>query len=67
MAFDILALADEWVDKLGSLLESRSFGDKVWSNEFCRALSALDKVLRGSYNLIMEIDSRKTGGLSAER
>lgn len=67
MAFDILGLANERVDKLDSLLENRALGDKVWSNEFCRALSALDKVLRGSYNLLMEIESTKTGGVPAER
>ncbi len=66
MAFDVIELADVCVSKLDGLLEKGSAGDKVWSNEFCRAINVIDKVLRGSYNLIAEIESTKTGGAPAE-
>lgn len=66
MAFDLLNLADEAVTKINNLMESRSVGDNVWSNEFCRAINVIDKLLRGSYNLYAEIPSLKTGGLQAE-
>ena len=44
-----------------------AIADKVWSNEFCRAINVVDKVLRGSYNLIAENSSLKKDGLQAER
>ena len=66
MAFEIFGLADEATKKLNNLLDNRSVGDNVWSNEFCRAINVIDKILRGSYNLIAEIEATKTGGKSAE-
>lgn len=66
MAFEVIALADESLSQLGSLLERGSSGDSVWSNDFCRAVNVVDKVLRGSYNLIAEIESTKTGGALAD-
>lgn len=62
MAFDIFGLADEATTRINELIDSRSVGDNVWSNDFCRAISVIDKVLRGSYNLIAEISSKKVGG-----
>lgn len=67
MAFDMLGLADESAVKLNELVENRKVGDNTWSNEFCRAASVIDKTLRGSYNLIAEINALKQGGLVAER
>ena len=66
MAFDILNLAKSATDNIGGLLDKRAVGDQIWSNEFCRALNVIDKVLRGAYNLILEIDSLKQGGKKAE-
>lgn len=66
MAFDIIGLANQSIERLGGLLDDRKPGDKVWSNEFCRALSVVDKVLRGSYNLLMEINAKKEGGKPAD-
>jgi hypothetical protein len=66
MAFEIFALADEAASRLGQLVDNRSVGDNDWSNEFCRSINVVDKVLRGSYNLIAEIDARKIGGRPAE-
>jgi len=66
MAFEIFALADEATSRLGQLVDNRSVGDNDWSNEFCRSINVVDKVLRGSYNLIAEIEARKTGGRPAE-
>ncbi|ORX39177.1 putative membrane protein [Kockovaella imperatae] len=66
MAFDILQLAKQTTDKVDKLLEQRAVGDQMWSNEFCRALNVIDKTLRGSYNLILEIDALKEGGKKAE-
>lgn len=66
MAFDLFHLADEATTRLTELVDNRSVGDNVWSNEFCRAINVVDKVLRGSYNLIAEIESRKTGGKVAD-
>ncbi|WVR08974.1 hypothetical protein IAU60_006033 [Kwoniella sp. DSM 27419] len=65
MAFDIIALADSAAQKLHELLDQGSYGDKIWSNEFCRAVNVIDKVLRGTYNLIAEIETLKTGGSKA--
>nr|XP_018259276.1 proteasome activator subunit 4 [Kwoniella dejecticola CBS 10117]OBR81434.1 proteasome activator subunit 4 [Kwoniella dejecticola CBS 10117] len=65
MALDIIGIADQATTKLNNLLENPSFGDKVWSNEFCRSINVVDKILRGTYNLIAEIESRKTGGVKA--
>lgn len=67
MAFDMLALAEESLTKLNELIENRKVGDNVWSNEFCRAASVIDKTLRGSYNLIAEINSLKEGGQPSEK
>lgn len=67
MAFDILGLADEAVKKLDALVSQRGMGDKVWTNEFCRALNVIDKTLRGSYNLILEVEALKIGGIEAPR
>jgi len=66
MALEAIGLAADCVSKIDRLLKEGSFGDNVWSNEFCRALSVIDKVLRGSYNLIAEIEAHKTGGVPAE-
>ena len=66
MAFDLFAMADEATTRLNDLIDNRSVGDNAWSNEFCRAINVIDKVLRGSYNLIAELESRKTGGKVAE-
>nr|XP_019009928.1 proteasome activator subunit 4 [Kwoniella pini CBS 10737]OCF48709.1 proteasome activator subunit 4 [Kwoniella pini CBS 10737] len=63
MALEIIGIADQATGKLNDLLETPSFGDKVWSNEFCRAINVVDKILRGTYNLIAEIESRKTGSV----
>ncbi|WVQ73567.1 hypothetical protein IAR50_003145 [Cryptococcus sp. DSM 104548] len=67
MAFEVLALADEAAERIDQLVqrERTELGDKVWSNEFCRAINVVDKVLRGSYNLIEEIEERKVGGKQA--
>lgn len=62
MAFDIFGLADEATTRINELVDNRSVGDNVWSNEFCRAINVIDKTLRGSYNLIAEISAQKTGG-----
>jgi proteasome activator subunit 4 len=67
MALDMLGIADDQLTKLNALVKDRQLGDKVWSNEFCRAISVVDKTLRGSYNLIGEIPALKIGGLQAER
>jgi proteasome activator subunit 4 len=66
MAFDLFTLADEATARIEKLVEKRSVGDNEWSNEFCRSLNVIDKVLRGSYNLIAEIEAKKTGGKVAE-
>ena len=66
MALELIAIAGEAVTKLDGLLDSRAFGDSIWSNEFCRAIHVVDKVLRGSCNLVAEIDFEKTGGKPAE-
>ncbi|OCF42973.1 proteasome activator subunit 4 [Kwoniella heveanensis CBS 569] len=65
MAFDLISLADQAVTKIHQLLDQGSYGDKQWSNEFCRSINVIDKVLRGSYNLIAEIEALKTGGAKA--
>ncbi|WWD21364.1 hypothetical protein CI109_105848 [Kwoniella shandongensis] len=65
MAFDIIGLADDAVSTLNKLLDESAYGDKVWINEFCRSLNVVDKVLRGTYNLIAEVESRKVGGQKA--
>jgi proteasome activator subunit 4 len=67
MALDMLGIAQDQVNKLDALIKDRQVGDKVWSNEFCRAISIVDKTLRGSYNLIAEIASLKEGGVKASR
>ena len=67
MAFQLIGLATERVSKLEELISNASFGDSTWSNEFCRAINVIDKVLRGSYNLIAEIESTKIGGLPAPK
>ena len=67
MALDMLAIADDQLTKLSALIKDRQIGDKVWSNEFCRAINVVDKTLRGSYNLIAEISSLKEGGMKADR
>ena len=64
MAFELLQLADEATMRVNNLLDKRAVGDQVWSNEFCRALNVIDKILRGSYNLILETE--KLGGAKAE-
>nr|ODN78210.1 proteasome activator subunit 4 [Cryptococcus depauperatus CBS 7841] len=61
MAFDIIKIADEAREKIEQLLVEGRYGDKIWSNEFCRAINVIDKILRGSYNLIKEIEGRKNG------
>jgi proteasome activator subunit 4 len=66
MALEIYDLADECNTKIRGLLEKRSVGDTEWSNEFCRAINVIDKVLRGSYNLIAEIQASKVGGKVSE-
>jgi proteasome activator subunit 4 len=66
MAFDVLSLAEEATARINELVDNRSVGDNVWSNDFCRAINVIDKVLRGSYNLILEIDSKKIGGKFGE-
>jgi len=66
MAFEIFGLADEATTRLSNLVDNRSVGDNDWSNEFCRSINVVDKVLRGSYNLIAEIEARKIGGRPAE-
>ncbi|KAK8843981.1 hypothetical protein IAR55_006774 [Kwoniella newhampshirensis] len=65
MAFDIIKLADDAVSKVNQLLDQSSFGETVWINEFCRSINVVDKVLRGTYNLIAEVESRKFGGKKA--
>ena len=64
MAFELLKLTDEATSRIDGLLDKRAVGDQVWSNEFCRALNVIDKVLRGSYNLILE--TAKEGGQKAD-
>lgn len=65
MAFEIIGIADSAVSKLDDLLANQSVSDKVWINDFCRSLNIIEKTLRGSYNLILEIEARKTGGKQA--
>ncbi|WRT69165.1 uncharacterized protein IL334_006149 [Kwoniella shivajii] len=65
MAFDIIGIADRATQRLNDLLDMPAYGDKVWSNDFCRSISVIDKTLRGSYNLIAEFDSLKVGGVKA--
>ncbi|WVQ81077.1 hypothetical protein IAT38_003199 [Cryptococcus sp. DSM 104549] len=65
MAFDVLGIADNAVQKITALLGEKDYGDKVWVNEFCRATNVVDKVLRGSYNLLLEVQARKTEGMKA--
>lgn len=67
MAFEIIAIADKCALKVGQLVETRAPGDKAWTNEFCRSLHVIDRVLKGSYNLILEIGANKTGGEPFER
>lgn len=67
MALQICDLADKAVVKLNGLLQKPSFGDMKWTNEVCRAMNVVDKVLRGKYNLFLEIDAMKLGGKVAER
>lgn len=66
MALEFFGLADAATARLNTLMDNRAVGDNVWSNEFCRSLNVIDKVLRGSYNLVMEIESRKKGGKEVE-
>lgn len=67
MVFEVIALANDAVSKLDVLLPKASSGDSTWSNEVCRAINVIDKVLRGSYNLFAEIEATKIGGLEAEK
>jgi len=67
MAFEVIAIADKSAIKVGELIENKAFGDKVWTNEFCRAVHMINQVLKGSYNLILESEASKTGGVKAER
>jgi len=67
MAFEIIAIADKSAIKVGKLIESKAFGDKIWTNEFCRAMHMINQVLKGSYNLILESEASKIGGVKAER
>jgi hypothetical protein len=66
MAFEVIAIADKSAMKIGNLIESPSFGDKVWTNDFCRSAHVVDRILRGSYNLFMEDSETKTGGKTAD-
>lgn len=67
MALEVIALADACLTRLDGLLEeSKSSGDKVWSNDFCRNINAIDRVLRGTHSFVAEIESLKTGGVPAE-
>ncbi|KAK4685506.1 proteasome activator subunit 4, partial [Tremellales sp. Uapishka_1] len=66
MVFEIFGIAENAVTKLNALIDQRGFSDKIWSNDFCRAMNIVDKVLRGSYNLIEEHAEMKTGGVVAE-
>jgi proteasome activator subunit 4 len=67
MAFEIIAIADRCALKVGQLVENWAPGDKVWTNEFCRSLHVIDRVLKGSYNLMLEISANKTGGEESDR
>lgn len=67
MAFEIISIADKSAIKVAQLVENKAFGDKVWTNEFCRAVHMINQVLKGSYNLILESQASKTGGVKAER
>jgi proteasome activator subunit 4 len=67
MAFDMLNIAEGSLGKLNNLIDTRKVGDNDWSNEFCRAANVVDKALRGSYNLLAEINELKEGGERAER
>ena len=66
MAFEVIAIADKCAMKIGSLIANPAFGDKVWTNDFCRSSHVIDKILRGAYNLFMEDPASKTGGKSTE-
>lgn len=67
MAFEIIAIADNCAMKVGKLVENQASGDKLWTNEFCRALHVIERVLKGSYNLILEIEANKTGGMEPDK
>lgn len=66
MAFEIIAIADKCAMKIGNLIENKAFGDKVWTNEFCRSAHVIDKILKGSYNLFLEDPASKSGGKPSE-
>ena len=66
MALDLVTVAEEATIRLNQLLDHRSIGDQVWTNDFCRAINVVDKVLQGSYNLVLEIPSSKSPGKVAE-
>ncbi|EIW66071.1 hypothetical protein TREMEDRAFT_35609 [Tremella mesenterica DSM 1558] len=66
MAFDIMAIADEAAERLDELSKQNGLGDKVWTNDFCRAISVVDRVLRGSSTFVAEHQDMKTGGLPVE-
>jgi proteasome activator subunit 4 len=67
MAFEIIAIADQSAIKVGQLVEHKAFGDKMWTNDFCRSLHVINQVLKGSYNLILESKASKSGGVRADR
>lgn len=66
MAFEIIAIADSAVTRIEELLNDRSMDEKVWSNDFCRAVNCINQVLKGTYALIGEVESQKTGAVPAE-
>lgn len=66
MAFQILAIADRCAMKVGELIGNKAFGDKVWTNDFCRSTHLMDKILRGSYNLMLEDPATKQDGKPSE-
>lgn len=66
MAFEVIAIADKCAMKMGDLIEKPAFGDKIWTNDFCRSSHVVDKILRGSYNLFLEDPASKTGGKKSE-
>lgn len=66
MAISVIGLAVEAVGKIETLVkEEGRYADKEWTNEFCRAVNVVDKVLRGTYNLVAELEDQKIGGEKA--
>ena len=67
MAFEILGIAEDAASRLEQLSQQPSHGDKVWTNDFCRSVAIIERILQGTTTFVQEHAESKTGGKVAER